>query len=192
MLLPKLSLLHAASSPTSLKKTMSKLTALFFSSALVLSTVACDQVAKTSSEAPSSTASSPTTVDKPVAQTNQNDATSEMRRKQLNADIRAREQRNNAAGDQTVRADGDLKSEVRSKLEANLPASALAVDAKAGAVTVSGTVVDEKQLQKIEPLAKQIKGVQSVAVKATVNTAIQPAPPKPGTSTPIKAQTNSK
>ena len=171
---------------------MSKLTALLFSSALVLSTVACDQVAKTSSEAPNSTASSPTAVDKPVAQTNQNDATSEMRRKQLNADIRAREQRNNTAGDKTVRAEGDLKSEVRSKLEANLPASALAVDAKDGAVTVSGTVVDEKQLQKIEPLAKQIKGVQSVTVKATVNTAAQPEPPKPGTSVPIKTQTNSK
>ena len=171
---------------------MYKLTTLLFSSALVLGVAACGQVAKTSSEAPNSTASSPTTVDKPVAQTNQNDATSEMRRKQLNADIRAREQRNDASGDKTVRANGDLKSEVRSKLEANLPASALAVDAKDGAVTVSGTVVDEKQLQKIEPLAKQIKGVQSVTVKALVNTAMQPEPAKPGTSVPIKAQTNSK
>ena len=169
----------------------SKLTALLFASALVLSTVACDQVAKTSSEAPNSTASSSTTVDKTVAQTNQDDATSEMRRKQLNADIRAREQRNNTVGDEIVRADDDLKSEVRSKLEANLPASALAIDAKAGSVTVSGTVVNEKQLQKIEPLAKQIKGVQSVTVKATINTAIQPKPAKPGTSVPIKVQTNS-
>lgn len=171
---------------------MRQLIALLLGGVLVSGVAACSNVAKTSSEAPNSTASSPTNVEKPVAQTNQNDATSETRRKQLNADIRAREQRNNAAGDQTVRADGDLKNEVRSKLEANLPASALAVDAKDGAVAVTGTVVDEKQLQKIEPLTKQIKGVQSVAVKVTTNTAAQPAPPKPGTNVPIKTQTNVK
>ncbi|HEY9895354.1 MAG TPA: BON domain-containing protein [Candidatus Sericytochromatia bacterium] len=171
---------------------MQKSIALLFSSILALSVVACDNAAKTSSEAPDSAATSPTNidVDKPAAQTNQNDATGEIRRKQLNADIRAREQRNKAIGDESVRADGDLKSEVRSKLEANLPASTLAVDAKEGAVTITGKVVDEKQLQKVEPLAKQIKGVKSVNVTATVNTAIKPEPAKPGTSNPIKTQTN--
>jgi hyperosmotically inducible periplasmic protein len=168
---------------------MKKLTPVFISLMLAIGTVACQDVAKTSSEAPNSTAASPGTVDQPVAQTNQDDATNEMRRKQLNADIRAREQRNDIAGDPNMKADNDLKSEVRSKLEANLPASALAVDAKDGVVTITGSVVDENQLQKIESLAKEIKGVKSVTVKATVSAATPAEPPKPGSDVPIKTQT---
>ena len=57
---------------------------------------------------------------------------------------------------------------MRSKLEANLPASQLAVDAKDGNVSISGTVPTQPQYQRIEPLAKQIYGVKSVAVKVTV------------------------
>ncbi len=167
---------------------MKKLTPVLFSMLLAIGVVACQNPAKTSSDAPGSTAASPGTVDKATAQTNQGDATNEMRRKQLNADIRAREQRNDTSGDQSVKADSDLKSEVRSKLEANLPASALAIDAKDGVVTVTGSVVNENQLQKIEPLAKEIKGVKSVVVKATISAAV-PNPPKPGSDVPTKTQT---
>jgi hyperosmotically inducible protein len=167
-----------------------KPTIFLLGSFLALSVVACNNVAKTSSEAPSP-GTAPETVDKPTAQTTQNDATSEMRRKQLNSDIRAREQRNDAGGDQSVRADGDLESEVRSKLEANLPASALAIDAKDGAVTVTGSVVNEDQLQKIEPLAKEIKGVKSVTVNATIAVAT-PQPPAPETEKPIDDHTGKK
>jgi hyperosmotically inducible periplasmic protein len=167
---------------------MKRFTPTLISALLAIGVVACQNAAKTSSEAPDSTAASPGTVDKPVAQTNQNDATSEMRRRQLNADIRSREQRNDISGDQSVKADGDLKSEVRSKLEANLPASALAIDAKDGVVTVTGSVVNEDQLQKIESLAKEIKGVKSVVIKATISAAT-PEAPKPGSSVPIKTQT---
>lgn len=170
---------------------MNKSTSFLLGSFLTLSVAACSNVAKTSSDAPSSTTSSPTSVDKPAAQTNQNDATDEMRRKQLNSDIRANEQRNNVAGDKSVKTDGSLKSEVRSKLEANLPASALAINAKDGAVTVTGSVVNEAQLRKIEPLAKQISGVKSVIVNATVGVA-KPDSPKPGSDVPIKAQTGTK
>lgn len=96
------------------------------------------------------------------------DATSDVRRAQANSDIRAREQRNNAGGDPLKRADGDLESEVRSKLEVNLPKSKLEVKAKDGAVTVSGAVASQDQLGKIETLAKQIKGVTSVTNQAKV------------------------
>ncbi len=41
-------------------------------------------------------------------------------------------------GQAANRTDNDLASEVRSKLEANLPASALAVSAKDGSITVTG------------------------------------------------------
>ena len=158
---------------------------------MAISATACG-AAKTSSNAPNTTAqpNNANNVDKPAAQTNQNDATDETRRKQLNADIRAREQRNNAAGDPNVRADGDLKSEVRSKLEANLPASALAVDAKDGKVTVSGTVVDENQLRKIGPLAREIKGVKAVEIKAALKKSAKPDAPDPSTANKTEAQTS--
>ena len=172
-------------------KIMKKLVLLFVGSVLVMSATGCG-AAKTSSEAPNTTAQNNTNLEKPVAQTNQDDATSELRRKQLNSDMRSVEQRNNAAGDKGVKTDNDLKSQVRSKLEANLPASALAISAKDGAITVAGTVVDEKQLQKIEPLAKQIGGVKSVTVKASVSSAAKPVAPDPTTKTPIKDQTGAK
>jgi hypothetical protein len=175
---------------------MKKVTFLFLSGLLAMSVAACGP-AKTSNNAPDTTTQNNTTtaqnspnVDKPTAQTNQNDAVSETRRKQLNADIRAREQRNQAGGDQNVRDDNDLKSEVRSKLEANLPASALSVDAKDGKVTVTGTVVDENQLRKIGPLAREIKGVKSVEIKASTNTAAKPAAPNSSTANITKDQTN--
>ncbi len=167
---------------------MKKITVLLLGGALALSLSACG-ASKTSSEAPNTTnGNSSPNVSEPTAQTNQNDATNETRRKQLNSDVRAAEQRNNVAGDKSVKSDNDLKSEVRSKLEANLPASALAVSSKDGVVTVMGTVVDEKQLQKIEPLAKQIGGVKSVDIKATVNSAAKPAAPKAGTADVMKDQ----
>ena len=84
---------------------MKKITPVLISILLATSVVACQNPAKTSSEAPSSTAATPGTVDKPEAKANQDDATNEMRRKQLNADIRASEQRNDIAGDKSVKAE---------------------------------------------------------------------------------------
>ena len=152
---------------------MKKLTSVLIGSLLLATTVACSNVEKTSDKAPDSTNTSTQPPDAKKAQEINKDATDQTRRDQLNADIRAREQRNKAGGDQEKRADSDLKSEIRSKLEANLPASQLAVDSKDGNVSISGTVPTEPQLKRIEPLAKQIKGVKSVEVKATV------APAKP-------------
>lgn len=95
---------------------MKKLTLALLSSILAAGIVACDNAAKTSSSAPNTAAtSSPApgannteTLDKSTAKTGQDDATSETRRKQLNADIRAREQREQAGGNDGQRADGDL------------------------------------------------------------------------------------
>jgi osmotically-inducible protein OsmY len=149
---------------------MKKLIPFLIGSFLVFGAAACQNPAGTSESAPDSTEQSaqeaPTTGE---VEESQEDAQSEVRRDQLNSDIRAREERNNATGGDTDRADGDLESEVRSKLEANLPASQLAVEATdEGGVTVSGTVTNPDQLAKIEPLAKEIKGVKNVDVKATV------------------------
>lgn len=155
---------------------MKKLTSLLLGSVLLFGVIGCS-TARTSSSAPDSPSSPEPDLAQSTARTNQDDATSVLRRKQLNSDIRAREQRNDATGGDAERTDGDLQSEVRSKLEANLPASELTVAAKDGLVTVAGTVVDQAQLNKIEPLAKEIKGVQSVTVNVALRSSAEPKPP---------------
>lgn len=130
--------------------------------------------AKTTSDAPNSAnqnSSNQGTSQSPTAkstETAKNDAQSDTRAKQLDSDIRAREQRNNAVGGQTNRNDNDVASEVRSKLEANIPGGNLTVASKDGVVTVSGTVPSQDQIAKIQTLGMEIKGVQSVTVKAAV------------------------
>mgnify|MGYP000063305294 CR=1 FL=1 len=144
-----------------------RMVALLLTNFLLVATVACTD-SRTTTEAPN-------TVDKanetPVTQnteTAKDDAQSETRKKQLNADIRAREQRNDIVGNQEKRADNDLESEMRSKLEANIPGGNLTVDAKDGVVTVTGTVPNQDQLSKIKKLGMEIKGVKSIMVKAVV------------------------
>jgi hyperosmotically inducible periplasmic protein len=147
---------------------MKKFIPLCLLSIIVLGAVGCDNAAKTSSDAPGSVKESPTAPDAKSAQTTKNDATSDVRKAQIESDIRANEQRNNMTGGDTSRSDKDLQSEVSGKLEANLPASQLTINSKNGAVTVTGTVVNQEQVGKIEPLAKQIKGVKSVVNKVAV------------------------
>ncbi|MBG1262942.1 BON domain-containing protein [Nostoc commune] len=151
---------------------MQKLTPFLISCLLVFGVAACDNASKTAVSAPDANE----TAQAPTAQTTQaaqQDAQSEVRRRQLDADIRAREQRNNTTGGDAQRATGDLASEVRSKLEANIPKGQLTVEATDdGIVTVAGTVNNQQELAKIERLAKEIKGVKTVVVKATI------APPK--------------
>jgi hyperosmotically inducible periplasmic protein len=135
-------------------------------SLLLIATISACSEAKTSSDAPSSAnASVSVSTNSPATQ---DDAQSETRRKQLNADIRAREQRNDVVGNPLKRTDSDLASEVRSKLEANIPQGKLTIVAKDSQVTVSGSVANLEQLNKIKTLAMEIKGVNGVMVKAVV------------------------
>jgi hypothetical protein len=149
---------------------MKKLIPFLIGGLLVFGAAACQDGAQTSQSSPDTTEEiTPETSNTGEVQETKEDAQSEVRRDQLDSDIRAREQRNNITGGDTDRAEGDLESEVRSKLEANLPASRLTVEASdEGTVTVSGTVTNQEQLDKIEPLAKEIKGVNNVVVNATV------------------------
>lgn len=147
---------------------MKKLTTLLLSSVLLLSTVACQNAAKTSSEAPDSTQARPQAPNTSEVQDSKNDAQSQTRRNQLNSDIRAHEQRNNTFNSgETDRTDAALKTEVRDKLEANIPKSELTVDAKNGVVTVAGTVPNQQDVKKIDALTPQIKGVKQVINKVT-------------------------
>lgn len=148
---------------------MKKLTPILISSLLFFGAVACNNTERTSESAPANPNEAVERPDAQATEAAQKDAQSETRRRQLNADIRAREQRNNATGGDTQRATGDLASEVRSKLEANIPNGALTVEAaENGTVTVGGTVNNQDQLNKIAPLSKEIKGVKQVVVKAVV------------------------
>lgn len=155
---------------------MKKLTPFLLAGALMFGAVACADNEKSVQTAPDSTNQAPQAPTAENVQNAQKDATSQVRRDQLNSDIRAREQRNNVTGGDTDRAEADIESEVRSKLEANITKGQLTVDSKEGVVTVAGTVPNERDLAKIAPLAQEIKGVKSVEVKAVV------APAKPETN----------
>lgn len=156
---------------------MNKLTPILLSGILLFGAAACSEGAKTSADAPNSTTeNSPSPPPAEAVQKTQGDATSDIRKAQANSDIRAREQRNNVTGGDATRAEGDLESEVRSKLEVNITKGALTVDAKDGVVTIGGTVPNQADLAKIEPLAKEIKGVTQVNVTAVVAPAASESP----------------
>lgn len=149
---------------------MKKLVLYFLSSILMVSTVACS-TAKTSSDAPNEPEDQGGQLSPEDAQENAQDATNEVRQKQIESDKRAIDQRNNAAGDTPQDlADNDLASLVRNKLETALPTSQLAVESKEGMVTVSGKVASAEDLSKLESLIKEVQGVKGVDVKATVAT----------------------
>ena len=141
---------------------MKKLTAFLIGSTLLFGAVGCD-TARTSADAPDSIDGE---VEEPAeVEETLEDATSEIRQEQLDSDIRAREQRNDVLGDQEVRDDSDLESEVRAKLEANIPRSKLTIQAEDGNVIIAGTVPGEKEYSTIEPLAQEITGVNSVDIE---------------------------
>lgn len=152
---------------------MKKLTSFVISCLLVFSAAACgNNTAKTSEAAPDNPSVAPSeTPAVQATQAAQKDSQSDLRRNQLNQDIRAHEQRNNTFNDGKAgnRSESALATEVRDKLEANIPNGHLTVEAtKDGKVTVGGTVTNQDQLAKISPEAKKIKGVKSVVVNAKV------------------------
>jgi hyperosmotically inducible periplasmic protein len=146
---------------------MNKLAVLLLGSTLLFGAVACDE-SRTSTDAPASVENDAKVEDATQVENTDEDSSSEVRQDQLNSDIRSREQRNEIAGDPNVRADSDLESEVRAKLEANIPSSKLTVEAEEGNVAIKGTVPDQEEYDTIMPLAKEIKGVKEVTMEVKV------------------------
>ena len=146
---------------------MNKLTIFLLGSTLLFGAVGCD-VARTSGDAPDSVDETAQVEEPTEVEDTLEDANSEIRQEQLSSDIRAREQRNDVIGDQEVRNDSDLESEVRAKLEANIPRSKLTIDAENGSVMIVGTVPTQKEYETIEPLAREITGVDEVTVDVEV------------------------
>jgi hypothetical protein len=151
-----------------------QLTIVLLASILGLSMGACANVARTSLNATRSIDNVNEAPDLDTVLRNESDATSPMRRAQANSDIRAREQRYNAFRQGGERSDRNVQSEVRSKLEVNLPMSQLAIQSNDGIVTVTGYVQTQEDLQRIEPLAKQIRGVRAVDVQAKIGPNLPP------------------
>ena len=146
---------------------MNKLTLFLLSGTLLFAGVGCD-VARTSGDAPDSVDEEAVVEDSGEVEETLEDANSEVRQEQLSSDIRAREQRNDVLGDQEVRADSDLESEVRAKLEANIPRAKLTIDAEDGNVNIVGTVPSEKEYESITPLAQEITGVNEVTTDVEI------------------------
>ena len=146
---------------------MNKLTIFLLGSTLLFGAVGCD-VARTSGDAPDSVDETARVEEATEVEDTLEDANSEIRQEQLDSDIRAREQRNDVLGDQEVRNDSDLESEVRAKLEANIPRSKLTIEAENGSVMIVGTVPSQKEYETIEPLAREITGVDEVTVDVEV------------------------
>lgn len=146
---------------------MNKLIALLLGSTLLFGATACDN-ARTSADAPDSVEDGAVVENPGEVEETLEDANSEIRQDQLSSDIRAREQRNDVLGEQTERADSDLESEVRAKLEANIPRSKLTVEAEDGNVAIVGTVPSQREYETIEPLAQEITGVKSVEMEVEV------------------------
>jgi len=144
---------------------MRKVTGIILSGLLAIVAAGCDY-ARTSADAPDTLTDG--TEDPARVQETKEDAQSEIRQDQLTSDIRAREQRNEVFGEEDIRADSDIESEVRAKLEANIPRSKLTVQAEDGNVTIVGTVPDEREAETIEPLANEIEGVDSVQVDVNI------------------------
>lgn len=146
---------------------MNKLTGLLLGSTLLFGAVACD-VARTSADAPTEVEDGAVVEDPVEVEETLEDANSEVRQDQLSSDIRAREQRNDVLGEQGERDDSDLESEIRAKLEANIPRSKLTVDAEDGNVAIVGTVPSQKEYDSILPLAQEITGVNEVTMEVEV------------------------
>ena len=146
---------------------MNKLSLFLLSGTLLFAGVGCD-VARTSGDAPDSVEETAEVEEPTEVEETLDDASSEIRQEQLDSDIRAREQRNDIMGDQQERNDSDLESEVRAKLEANIPRSKLTVDAEDGNVTIVGTVPSEEEYETIKPLAQEILGVNEVTMDVEI------------------------
>lgn len=146
---------------------MKKLVGFLLGSTLLFGAVACD-TARTSADAPSDIEDGAVVEDATEVEETLEDANSEIRQDQLTSDIRAREQRNDVLGDQEVRNDSDLESEIRAKLEANIPRAKLTVDAEEGNVAIVGTVPSQEEYDTILPLAQEITGVNEVNMEVEV------------------------
>ncbi len=96
---------------------------------------------------------------------NQKDATSDMRHKQIESDMRARMDR---AKTTKKMSNGDVESLVRNKLELEMPKRSLNVKAHNGSVTLEGKVGSKAEANQAVHFAKGVPGVKHVYSKLAI------------------------
>jgi hyperosmotically inducible protein len=153
---------------------MKKIMILMISILLIVGAAACTgDAGNRQADTRQSGTSSPGQVQQESAQMNEQStqaaAGNTIRADQLESDARARSQREDALGDNNQLRDSDLADEVRRKLEDNVPVNQLTINESGGAVTISGTVPTQEQLNMIEPLAREVNGVESVEMNVVVS-----------------------
>jgi len=145
---------------------MKKLIPFLVSGILLVGTIGCQEATKTGSEtetgAPAKEAS--TTDGAMKGDAMKGDA---MKGDAMKGDA----MKGDAMKGDAMKGGTDTKSLVNSKLTEKIPGSKLAAEDKDGVVTVTGTVPTSADMKKIEPAVKEVKGVKSVKVEATVGTA---------------------
>ena len=68
----------------------------------------------------------------------------------------------------------DLKSEISKKLKVDLPGNKLEVVNKDGVIILKGTATSQQEITQAETLIKEVAGVKSVKVEASVKTNKKP------------------
>ena len=99
------------------------------------------------------------------------DTDNSVRSDQMESDARAQEQRDamgNSMTDEERQVSVALATEVQDKLASNLSGSQLTVEVVRGVATVNGNVLTQEQFDKIESLAMDVEGIDSVNVNAAV------------------------
>jgi osmotically-inducible protein OsmY len=99
------------------------------------------------------------------------DTDNSVRSDQMESDARAQEQRDamgNSMTDEERQVSVALATEVQDKLASNLSGSQLTVEVVRGVATVKGNVLTQEQFDKIESLAMEVEGIDSVNVTAAV------------------------
>jgi osmotically-inducible protein OsmY len=99
------------------------------------------------------------------------DTDNSVRSDQMESDARAQEQRDamgNSMTDEERQVSVALATEVQDKLASNLSGSQLTVEVVRGVATVNGNVLTQEQFDKIESLAMEVEGIDSVNVNAAV------------------------
>jgi hyperosmotically inducible periplasmic protein len=157
---------------------MKKLIPLLVSGILVVGTFGCQEAPKTGSETPTTTNEAAQAPAKPASQTNQttDKTTAKTPTTQTTPLETSTDAKVKTASEKTAatKAKGDLKTEVREKLNKGLPGNKLQVENKEGEIILKGTATSAEELKKAETLAKEVLGVKTVKVEAKVEAVKKP------------------
>ena len=143
---------------------MKKLIPFLVSSVLLAGMVGCQEAPKTGSETTGTTSETPAVPAKPASDTT----------RIIDNSTATPTATSTATPSATSTSTTDLKTEISKKLKASLPENKLEVVNKNGAIILKGTATSQQEITQAETLIKEVAGVKSVKVEATVKTDKKP------------------